>query len=79
LADAFGSARLAGSAVPWLVAAVARMAAAEVMGNAPADGVELDPAADAVAVGHCLDLLERQRGRISNSEFVAWRRFLVDD
>ena len=36
------------------------MAAAEVIGHAPADGVELDPAADAVAVGRRLGLLEGQ-------------------
>ena len=36
------------------------MAATEVIGDAPPDQVELDAAADAVAVGRCLGLLERQ-------------------
>ena len=47
-----------------LIGAVAGMAAAEVIGHAPADGVELDPAADAVAVRRRLRLLERQHLRL---------------
>jgi hypothetical protein len=43
-----------------LIGAVAGMAAAEVVGHAPADRVELDPAADAVAVRRRLGLLEGQ-------------------
>jgi hypothetical protein len=43
-----------------LVGAVTRMPAAEVVGHPPPDPVELDPAADAVAVGRRLGLLEGQ-------------------
>jgi len=43
-----------------LVHAVARMAAADMIRHASPDPVELDPAADAVAVGGCLGLLEGQ-------------------
>jgi hypothetical protein len=43
-----------------LVGAVARVAAAEVIGHAPPDRIELDPAADAVAIGRGLGLLEGQ-------------------
>ena len=47
-----------------LVGAVAGMAAAEVVGDAPADRVELDAAADAVAVRGRLGLLEGQHLRL---------------
>ena len=43
-----------------LVGAVARVTAAEVIRHPPPDPVELDPAADAIAVGGCLGLLEGQ-------------------
>jgi len=47
-----------------LIGAVARMAAAKVIGHPPPNQVEFDPAADAIAVRIRLDLLERQHLRL---------------
>lgn len=45
---------------PALIRAVAGVTAAEVIGDAATDAVELDAAADAVAVSRRLGLVERQ-------------------
>jgi hypothetical protein len=57
--SAAGTRTVSGITAPWSVLSPG-MAAAEVVGHTPADRIELDPAADAVAVGRRLRLLEGQ-------------------